>query len=305
MAAAQPVKLARIGYLGVSPQPELEQPFLEGLRDLGWVEGRNLVIEYRWTGGKAERLPALAAELVGLKVDVIYTPGSNAAARAAKRATTTIPIVFTTPGDPLQGGLVASLARPGENVTGLGGAENLNPKRLELLKETIPRLARVAVLWTPGNPTHRRSLTEAEAAARTLGIQLQPLEVGDPTGFEAAFAIMTRQRPGALLVLGDAMFARERARIVALAAKGRLPTMFNLAGAVKDGGLMSYGDDRSDVPRRAAGYVDRILRGANPGDLPVEGPTKFDLALNLRTARTLGLPIPESILARATTVIGR
>jgi putative ABC transport system substrate-binding protein len=302
---AQPAKLARIGYLGVSPSAVIDQPFRDGLRELGWVEGRNVAIEYRWTEGRAQRLPELVAELVGLKVDVIYTPGSSAAAQAAKRATTTIPIVFVSPIDPVELGLVQSLSRPGGNVTGVAGIGHLHPKRLELLKETVPRLARVAILWTPANPGHQGSLTEAEAAARTLEIQLQPVEVRDAAGLEGAFSAMTKERPGALLVFGDAMFFRERTRIVALAAKGRLPTMFIWTQAVEDGGLMSYGEDRSEGPRRAAMYVDWILKGARAGDLPVERPAKFDLAVNLKTAKALRLTIPESILARATKVIGQ
>jgi putative ABC transport system substrate-binding protein len=298
-ADAQPAKLPRIGYLGGSPSGAgAPQPFLEGLRELGWVEGRNIAIEYRWTEGRAERLPDLVAELVRLKVDVIYTPGSNAAAQAAKRATTTIPIVFTTPTDPVAAGLVASLSRPGGNITGIGGAV-LSSKRLELLREVIPTATRVAVLWTRANPGHPRALKDAEAAAPALGLQLQPLEVRDPTKFEGAFSAMTKERAHAFFVLGDVMFLRERARIVALAATSRIPAIYTWRQAVEDGGLMSYGEDRSGVPRRAAVYVDRILKGAKAGDLPVEQPTRFELVVNLRTAKALGLTIPPAVLARA------
>jgi putative tryptophan/tyrosine transport system substrate-binding protein len=302
-AEAQPAKLPRIGYLAGSQSGDgAPQPFLEGLRELGWFAGQNIAIEYRWSEGKAERLPDLVAELIRLKVDVIYTPGSNAAAQAAQRATTTIPIVFTTPTDSVALGLAASLSRPGGNITGIGGA--IRPsKRLELLREVVPKASRVAILWTRGNPSHPRVLRETETAARALGLQPQPLEVGDPAKFESAFAAMTRARADACVVLNDVMFLRERARIVALAAASRTPAIYGWQQAVEDGGLASYGEDRSGVPRRAAEYVDKILRGAKPGDLPIEQPTRFVLAINLKTARALGLTIPPAVLARADEVI--
>jgi putative tryptophan/tyrosine transport system substrate-binding protein len=308
--AQQAAKVPRIGYLttslGVSPQrPEA---FRQGLRDLGYVEGRNLVIEYREAEGKVDRLPALAAELVALKVDVIVTGASTLAARVAKEATRTIPIVFAGVGDPVESELVTSLARPGGNVTGLStlGPE-LVGKCLELLKQALPGVDRVAVLWRPGalgERTDKDMLTGADVAARALGVRLQFVEAtGDPADFDRAFSDMTRARAGALTVLPSNRFSREHRRLVDLAAKNRLPAMYASREFVDAGGLMSYGANFADLHRRAATYVDKILKGAKPGDLPVEQPTKLELVINLKTAKDLGLTIPPSVLARADDLI--
>ncbi len=307
--AQQATKVARIGYLANNPatSPYLREAFLQGLRDLGYVEGRNLVIEYREAEGKADRLPALAAELVALKVDVILAAGSTLTARVAKEATTTIPIVFAAVGDPVGSGLVTSLARPGGNVTGLSsfGAE-LVGKRLELLKQAVPGVDRVAVLWFPGalgERTDKDMLREAEAAARALAVRLQVVEARGPADFDRAFSDMTRARAGALTVLPANMFLREHRRLVDLAAKNRLPAVYTSREFVDARGLMSYGANQPDLFRRAATYVDKILKGAKPGDLPVEQPTKFELIINLKPAKDLGLTIPQSVLARADEVI--
>jgi putative ABC transport system substrate-binding protein len=306
--AQQAAKIARIGYLtsslGVSPH--LPEAFRQGLRDLGYVEGRNLVIEYREAEGKADRLPALAAELVALKVDVIVAPITSAA-RAAKQATETIPIVFAVSADPVTDGLVTSLARPGGNVTGLSIlAPELVGKRLELLTQAVPGVSRVAVLRLPGalgERTDKYMLTEAEAAARALGVRLQLVEARGPADIDRAFSDMTSARADALTVLPSNMFLRERRRLVDLAAKNRLPAVYSGRAVVDAGGLMSYGPNIADNYRRAATYVDKILKGAKPGDLPVEQPAKFELIINLKTAKDLGLIIPQSVLARADEVI--
>jgi putative ABC transport system substrate-binding protein len=292
----------RIGYLGISPDIDVEL-FRQGLRELGRVEGQNITIEYRWTEGKTQRLPKLVAELIELKVDLIYTWGSVAAAQAAKQATTTIPIVFQTPADPVQAGLVANLARPGGNMTGLGGDVTVSSKRLSLLKEAVPRATRIAVLWNPTNPAHEAVLKSMEGAARSLGIQLQPLQVSRSGELESAFLALTRGRARALLVFGDAMFFEERKRILALSARGSLPTMYAWRPAVEAGGLMSYQENWPGMQRQAAVYVDKILKGAKPGDLPVERPTKYELIINLKTAKALGLTIPPSLLQRADQLI--
>ncbi len=304
----QAAKVARIGYLGFnraanSPLPEA---FFQGLRDLGYVEGRNVVIEYRDAEGKQERFPALAAELVALKVDVILAP-STLAALAAKQATRTLPIVFAAAGDPVTSGLVTSLARPGGNVTGLSVlSTELVGKRLELLKQALPGVSRVAVLWHPGaidERTEKDTLKGAEVAARALGVRLQFVEARGPEDFDRAFSDMTRARASALTVLPYAMFINERRRLVDLAAKNRLPAVYGLREFVDAGGLMAYGPNVADLFRRAATYVDKILKGAKPGDLPVEQPTKFELVINLKTAKALGLTIPPSLLGRADQVI--
>jgi putative ABC transport system substrate-binding protein len=286
----------------------LHEAFRQGLRDLGYVEGRNVVIEYRDAEGKPERLPALAAELVALKVDVIVA-GSTPHALAAKRATRTLPIVFIGAGDPVTDGLVTSLARPGGNVTGLS---SLTPERLgkclELLTQAVPGVSRVAVLWQPGavgERTEKDMLKGAEVAARALGVRLQFVEAEGPADIDRAFADMTRGRAGALAVWTTAMLVTERGRLVALAAKNRLPAMYTLREFVDAGGLMSYGHSQADLNRRAATYVDKILKGAKPGDLPVEQPTTFDLVINLKTAKALGLTIPQSVLGRADHVVER
>jgi putative tryptophan/tyrosine transport system substrate-binding protein len=307
--AQQAAKIARIGVLTLNPaaNPHLREAFLQGLRDLGYVEGRNLVIEYRSAEGKPERLPALAAELVALKVDVIVTGGGPPAALAAKQATRTLPIVFAAAPDPVTDGLVTSLARPGGNVTGLSNlAPELVGKCLEHLKQAVPGVSRVAVLWHPGavpERTVKDMLKEAEVAARALGVRLQFVEARGPADFDRAFSDMTRARAGALTVLPSNMFLREHRRLVDQAVKNRLPAVYPWREYVDAGGLMSYGPNLADLFRRAATYVDKILKGAKPGDLPVEQPTKFELVINLKTAKALGLTIPQSVLARADEVI--
>jgi putative ABC transport system substrate-binding protein len=306
--AQQSGKLFRIGVLGNVPLTDPEGArvwgaFIQGLRELGYVEGRNITIEFRSSDGKYERLPELAAELVRLKVDVIVAPaGQNVV--AAQRATRTIPIVMSGLTDPVESGLVASLARPGGNVTGLSGfSTEIVGKQLELLKEMAPKVSRVAILWNPANQSHPLLLREAEAAARLLRVQIQTLEVRGPDDFEPAFAAVTRERAGALLVAADGMFLLHRARIADLAAKTRLPAMYGLREYVDAGGLVVYGPSLRENFRRAATYVDKILKGAKPADLPVEQPTKFELIINLKTARALGLTIPPSLLLRADEMI--
>jgi len=300
--AQQPPRVPRVGYLGGSPSSPLVESFQQGLRDLDWVEGQNITIDYMWTGGRAERLPELVAELIRLNVDPIYTQGSNAAAHAAKQATSTIPIVFTTPADPLVVGLVSSLARPGGNVTGLGGGAD-TPKRLDLLEEAVPKITRLAVLWNPANPSNQASTKDVEEAAKTSGLQVQFIAVRTPADLDGAFSAMTRERADGVLVFGDALFFVQRTRIVELAAKHRLPAMYNRSEYVRAGGLLAYAANDIEQERRAAAYVDKILRGAKPGELPVEQPTKFELAINLKTAKALGLTIPPSMLMRADQVI--
>jgi putative tryptophan/tyrosine transport system substrate-binding protein len=306
--AQQAAKVARIGFLAanLAANPHLREAFRQGLRDLGYVEGRNLVIEYRDAEGKYERLPALAAELVALKVAVIVTGGGTPSALAAKQATRTLPIVFTSAPDPVTDGLVTSLARPGGNVT---GSSNLNPelvgKCLEQLKQVVPGVSRVAVLWRPGDagePTQKDMLKAAEVAARALGVRLQFVEARGPADFDSAFSDMTRARADALTVLPSVMFFSERRRLVDLAAKNWLPAVYAQREFVDAGGLMSYGPNLADLFRRAATYVDKILKGAKPGDLPVEQPTKFELVINLKTAKALGLTIPPSLLQRADVI---
>ncbi len=307
--AQQAAKVARLGFLALNPaaNPHLHEAFRQGLRDLGYVEGRNLVIEYRSAEGKPERLPALAAELVALKVDVIVTGGGAPTALAAKQATRTLPIVFASTGDPVTDGLVTSLGRPGGNVTGSSNfVPELVGKHLEQLTQAVPGVSRVAVLWQPGalgERTAKDMLKGAEVAARALGVRLQIVEARGPADIDRAFSDMTRARAGALTALGSAMFNSERRRLVDLAAKNRLPAVYPLREFVDAGGLMSYGPSLADLFRRAATYVDKILKGAKPGDLPVEQPTKFELIINLKTAKALGLTIPPSLLQRADEVL--
>jgi putative ABC transport system substrate-binding protein len=305
--AQQAGKVPRIGFLrGTSPsdRPPLLDAFRQGLRELGWVEGQNIVIDYRYAEGRFDRLPDLAAELVRLKVDIIVAQPVPAVA-AAKNATETIPIVMISGGDPVVLGFVASLARPGGNVTGssYGVGLELVGKQLELLKETVPKVRRVAVLWNPANPGHPPAIREVNVAARSLGVQLQLLEARGSNEFDGAFAAMAKERVGALLVLSDAMFALHRTRLADLAARSRLPAAYGTREMVEAGGLMSYGSSLRDLFRRAATYVDKILKGAKPGDLPVEQPTKFELVINIKTAKALGLTIPQSLLQRADEVI--
>jgi len=302
--AQQPAKLHQIGFLQRgSPQASRFEAFRQGLRALGYTEGQNIAIEQRYAHGVHDRLSGLAAELVPRKVDVIVVDGT-ATAIVAKAATTTIPIVFTLAGDPVGSGLAASLARPGGNVTGLSNlAAELSGKQLQLLKEAVPEASRVAFLYNPVNPATAPALNGAQAAARALGIQLQVLEVRRPNELGKAFSEMTKGRAGSLLTVSDAIFTTERVQLLKLAAKGRLPVMFSDREYVEAGGLMSYGTNFPDQYRCAATYVDKILKGAKPADLPVEQPTRFDLAINMKTAKGLGLTFPPSILVQATEVI--
>ena len=308
-AAAQPTtKIPRIGILatGRTAGPHMVEAFRQGLRELGWAEGRNVTIEYRSAEGQLERLAALAAELVALPVDVILTAGP-VQAHAAKQATRTIPIVFATAGDPVGSGLGASLARPGGNLTGLSSiTPELVGKRLEFLKQALPSVTRVAVLWTPGGVgerTQNEMMNETRAAARALGVQLHVVEAQAPADFKRAFSDMTRARVGALTVLPLVTYLLEHRRLVQLAAQNRLPTMYPLKEFVDAGGLMSYGADDADLFRRAAAYVDKILKGAKPENLPVQQATKFQLVINVKTAKALSLTIPAAVLGRADQVI--
>jgi putative ABC transport system substrate-binding protein len=306
--AEAPRKFFRIGILaGLPTSPEavgLWDGFIRGLRELGYVEGQNIVVERRYYEDNAEQLPTFAYDLVQLHVDVIVT-GASPAPEVAKRATSTIPIVMATHIDPVGSGLVVSLARPGSNVTGtsllLG---ELRGKQLQLLKETLPNLSRVAVLADPASPTHGRELRAVEAAARLLKMPIHVVEVRAPSDLAGAFSVVTRERIGALLIIGGSrVFYSHRAQIAALGLERRLPTMSGLGEFAAAGCLMSYGPNLADGFGRAAWYVDRILKGAKPGDLPIEQPTKFSLVVNLRTAKALGLTIPSSILARADALI--
>jgi len=306
-ARAQQKSMPVIGFLGNDRGAPAVPGFSQGLRELGYTEGRNILIEYRWAEGKPERFPVLAAELVALKVDVIMSAGGTLGALAAKRATTTLPIVFGAAGDPVAEGLVTSLARPGGNVTGLSAVTTeLVGKLLELLKQAVPGVSLVAHLWKPDSMPDRAKevrLKEADISARALGVQPQFIEARGPDEFARAFSDMTSARAGALTVLPSAMFLREHRRLVDLAAKNRLPAVYTEREFVDAGGLMSYGANFPDLFRRAATYVDKILKGAKPGDLPVEQPTKFELVINLKTAKDLGLTIPPSVLARADDLI--
>ena len=298
-------KVPRIGYLspGVPSDSYSREEFQQGLRGLGYVVGKNILIEYRYSEGKVERLPELAEELVRLKVDVFVTIGTPPS-QAAKAATTTIPIVMALISDPVGAGLVASLARPGGNVTGLSTvSQDLSGKRLELLKETIPKVSRVAVLYDPNDPAKVAEFKETEVAARPLRVQLQSLQVRSIDEFEAAFKGATRAKAGSVLVLPTALSNTHRKRIAELAAKNHLPTMWATSQLMDGGGLMSYGPDYGDLYRRAATYVDKILKGAKPADLPVEQPMKFEFVINLKTAKQIGLTIPPNVLARADKVI--
>ena len=290
-----------------SGDPRPREAFLQGLRELGWVEGKNLFIEYRDAQGKPDRFPALAAELAALNVDLILAGGGTLGALAAKGATSTIPVVFPAVGDPVSEGVVSSFARPGGNVTGLAvNSPEVASKSLELLKQAIPGLTRVALLNKPDAtlPAVREERVKAwDAAARALGMRLQVVEARAPEDFNRAFSAMVRERAGALTVVSTPVFDGERRRLVELAARNRLPAVYTFRSYVDTGGLMSYGPDISDLLRRAATYVDKILKGAKPGDLPVERPIKFDLVINLKTARTLGLKVPQALLQRAEQVI--
>ena len=277
--------------------------FRQGLRELGWVEGENIGIEYRYAEGKSERLPELVADLINHKVEIIVvsvTPDALAAAKATK----TIPIVMASAGDPIATGLIQNLARPGGNITGLSQmSTDLAAKRLELLKEVVPDLTSVGVLWNPRDAISTLTWQEIQLSARRINIQLHSLEVKDAAEFDSAFTKATGAKVGAVYALPAPIFVDNEKRIAEFAAKSRLPSVFHLPEFVHLGGLMSYGPDRVDLFRRAATYVDKILKGANPGDLPVEQPTKFELVINLRTAKALGLTVPPALLARADEVI--
>ena len=292
----------RVGYLGTSSaslEPELVKAFREGLRDHGYVEGQNIVIEYRWAEGDYQRFPDLVADLVKRKVDLILTAGTPGAL-AAKRATQTIPIVMAVTGDAVATGLVASLARPGGNLTGLTTmVPDLEGKRLEILREVLPKLATVVVLLNTSNPLTAIQWEQTRTSAKTLGIQLQPIEIQRPEDFKDAFARVARQRPDAITMVADRFQLAHRMQIVDFVAKTRLPAMYPYRDFVVAGGLMSYGPSYEDLFRRSATYVDKILRGAKPSDLPIEQPTKFELQVNLKTAKILGVSIPPSLLLRA------
>jgi putative tryptophan/tyrosine transport system substrate-binding protein len=307
--AQQPKKVYRIGYLSQF-EPARESSRSEAirvaLRELGYVDGQNIAIEYRYADGKPDRFPDLAVELVRLKVDIIVAAGGSVIVQAAKNATKTIPIVMMGGGlDPVEAGLVESLARPGGNVTGLTLLSGeLGGKRLELLKEAVPKLARVAVLYDPANlPTVREVKEVLPVPARALGLTLQPWEVRAADGFEKVFAALNKQRPDGLYVPGAPLMAANQKRIAGLALKSQLPSVYGNRGYVDAGGLISYGADVADSDRRVATYVDKILKGAKPGDLPVEQPTKFELVINLKTAKTLGLTLPSDVLRWADEVI--
>ena len=305
--AQQAGRLPRLGYLGASSptlEPEILEAFRQGLRDLGYVEGQSIAIEYRWAEGHEDRLPELATELVGLKVDVIVTTGTPGTL-AAKRATQTIPIVMTATGDPLRSGLVTSLARPGGNVTGFSTLRSeLEGKRLDLFKQTFPRFSRVAMLWDSANPSTKFYLLHIEAAARASHVTLQPaVAVRRVEDLDRAFAAIARGHADALLVVSGRSLLAERGRIVEFAAKSRLPAIYPYREYVEAGGLMSYSANYPDLYRGAALYVDKILKGAKPADLPVQQSARFDLVINLKTAKALGLTIPPSLLARADQVI--
>jgi putative tryptophan/tyrosine transport system substrate-binding protein len=304
--AQQQAKVPQIGFLGNSTaalEADLVGPFRDGLRDLGYVEGRNIVIEYRWAEGKYDRFPALIAELVALKVDVIVTAGTPAAL-AVKNATTSIPLVMVAVGDPVGTGLVASFARPGGNNTGLTSlAPELEGKRLELLREVVPKLAYIAVLWNPANAYMVTTEKEVQAAAKVLHMKVLSLGVRTPEELDTALATVLKEQPGALNVLADRLFLHNRARIVDFAAQHRLPGVHAYRELVVAGGLMSYGPSYADMHRRAAIYVDKILKGAKPADLPVQAPTKFELVINLKTAKALGLAVPPTLVALADEVI--
>jgi putative ABC transport system substrate-binding protein len=303
--AQQPKKVPRMGYLGgnTGSRGSLYGALRQGLRDLSYVEGQNIAIEIRSPEGNFDRLPSLAAELVRLKVDIIFASG-NQAAVAAKKATSTIPIIFVGAVDPVATELVASLARPGGNVTGFSvGAPGLNGKRLEIIKETIPRLTRVGVLLNPTNPSSDVGLKEIRSAGQELGVQIQSFEVRSPSDIDHAFEAATKAQAGALIVAQQAPIISNQKRIVELAAKRRRPAIYSEMDWIDAGGFMSYGPSYTDLHRRAAVYVDKVLKGRPPSDLPVEQPMKYELMINLKTAKALGLTIPPGVLMRAERVI--
>jgi len=304
--AQQPKKVHRIGFLSTASLSAISgriEAFRQGLRELGYVEGKNIVIEYRHAEGRVDRLPALAAELVRLQLDAIVTSGPQPV-RPMREATATIPIVFAFDDDPVGSGFVASLARPGGNITGLStqGAELIG-KQLNLLKEIIPKLSRVAILGSSTRPGTAQAFMEAQLAAPALGVQIQYLEVADPKDIEIAFQAATQRRADAVVVLGSPLLNSHRSQITGLAAKNRLPATYSRPEYVEEGGLMTYGANINDLFRHAATYVDKILKGAKPADLPVEQPKKFEFIINLKAAKQIGLTIPPNVLARAERVI--
>ena len=308
-AAQQPKNIPRLGFLSpgdAASESTRIQAIRLSLRKLGYAEGQNIAFEYRYAEAQPDRAPELAAELIGLKVDIIVTTGGAPVIRAAKNATNTIPIVMTGPGlDPVEAGLVESLARPGGNVTGItDSSRELGGKRLELLKQVVPKLARVAVLYDPANPGSLREVKEAlPVAARGLGLTVRSWEIRAADGFEKVFAALSKERPNGLYVnIGGLMTANQK-RVAGFALRSRLPSVYSNRAAVDAGGLMSYNADRADSYRRVATYVDKILKGAKPAELPVEQPTKFELVINLKTARALGLKIPSHVLMEAEKVI--
>jgi len=303
--AQQAGKVYRVGFLWESPAvfPDAIEAIRRGLRDLGYVEGRTIAIEYRWAEGNPERMRELAGELVRLKVDVIVAP-SSVYTGAAKRATSTIPIIFMSHADPIGSGHVANLARPGGNITGLSiMMTETNVKLLELFKEAVPGLSRVAVVGDPATPSHGPGLKAVEVAGPTLGLRIQPVAVRSATEFGSAFSAIVRERAGGVLVLSTPLFIAGAKPLAELALTHKLPSMFAPRHHVEAGGLMSFGPDRADLYRRGAIYVDKILKGAKPADLPAQQPTKFELAINLKTAKALGLTIPPSVLQRADQII--
>jgi putative ABC transport system substrate-binding protein len=304
--AQQSGKVGRLGFLGFNDPVSTREfvgAFRAGLRELGYVENQNIIIEYRWAEGKPERLPKLAAELVSLKVDVIFAAAAPSI-KAAKSATKTIPIVFEMLADPVSAGFVDTLAKPGANLTGIAGlAPELGGKRLELLKEIVSRLTSVAVLANPGNPNFHSVLKASELAASALKLRLQVIEVREPSEINLAFGTITKGHAEALSVVPDPMLNGERKTIVNLAGRSRLPAVYGTSGVVENGGLMAYSPSQKEMWRRAATYVDKILKGAKPADLPVEQPTKFELIINLKAAKQIGLTIPPNVLARADKVI--
>jgi putative tryptophan/tyrosine transport system substrate-binding protein len=303
--AQGPGKVARIGFLWDTPAvwPHALEAFRQGLRELGWIEGRNLVIEYRWAEGRFDRLPGFVEDLIRLKVDLIVAPTSIYTG-AAKKVTSSIPIVFISHADPVNSGHVASLARPGGNATGLTIVmSETMAKSVELLKTTIPGFTRLAVIWDPATPSHRPALKAVEDAGRALGLRVQTLAVRSAAELDAAFSAMVHERAGAVIVLSTPLFMGATKRLAELGLIHKLPTMFGPREHVEAGGLVSYSPDRADLYRRAAAYVDKILKGANPAELPVQQAQKFELVVNLRTAKAIGLTIPASVLARAEQVI--
>jgi len=304
--AQQARKVPRVGYLTISTpfaQAPYTKAFLQGLRDLGYIEGKTITIDYRYAEEKPERQLEFAAELVRPKVDVILTSGATST-RAAKEATNTIPIVMAQDPDPVANGHVASLARPGGNITGLSSlAPELGGKRLELLREVVPRLSRVAVLGTSTNPANAQQLKETELAVETMKLRVQYLDILAPKDIEAAFRAATKERADALLLLSGPVFISQRKQIGELAVKSHLPAIYYRTEFAEDGGLISYSPSITDLYRRAATYVDKILKGAKPAELPVEQPTKFELVINLKAAKQIGLTIPPNVLARADRVI--